>query len=78
MFTLERIQLDMREFMVVEDLEDNLEGERILEFAAAHNLVVSNSLFTKRESHLVTYQSGNNQSQIDYILVKRDILPLSA
>ena len=78
MFTSERIQLDMREFMVVEDLEDNLEGERILEFAVAHNLVVSNSLFTKRESHLVTYQSGSNQSQIDYILVKRDILPLSA
>ena len=78
MFTLERIQLDMREFMVVEDLEDNLEGERILEFAVAHNLVVSNSLFTKRESHLVTYHSGKNQSQIDYILVKRDILPLSA
>ena len=26
----------------------NLEGEIILEFAAAHNLVVSNSLFTKK------------------------------
>ena len=32
--------------------------DRILEFAVIHNLVVSNSLFTKRESHLVTYQSG--------------------
>ena len=32
----------------------NLEGERIVEVAVAHNLVVSNSLFTKRESHLVT------------------------
>ena len=32
----------------------NLEGERIAEVAVAHNLVVSNSLFTKRESHLVT------------------------
>ena len=48
----------------------NLESERILEFAVAHNLVVLNSLFTKRESHLVTYQSGENQSQIDYILVE--------
>ena len=36
----------------------NLEGERILEFAVAHNLVVSNLLFMKRKSHLVTYQSG--------------------
>ena len=43
----------------------NLEGDRILELAVAHNLVVSNSLFTKRES-----QSGENQSLIDYILMK--------
>ena len=58
--TLETMQMDMRDFMVVENLEDiiNLEIERILEFAVAHSLVVSNSLFTKRESHLVTYQSG--------------------
>ena len=49
----------------------NLEGERILKFAVAQNLVVSNSRFTKRVSHLVTYQSGKNQNQIDYILVKR-------
>ena len=33
----------------------NLEGERILKFSVAHNLVISNSLFTKREGHLVTY-----------------------
>ena len=44
----------------------NLEGERILEFAVAHNLVVSNSLLTKRQSHLVKYQSKKNQSQIDW------------
>ena len=31
----------------------NLEGERIVEVAVAHNLVVSNSLFAKKESHLV-------------------------
>ena len=35
----------------------NLEGERILEFSVAHNLVISNSLFTKREGRLVTYIS---------------------
>ena len=60
------MQLGMREFMVVEDfVRLNLEGERIVEFAVSHKLVVSNSLFTKKESHLVTYQSGENQSQID-------------
>ena len=32
----------------------NLDGERILGFSVAHNLVVSYSLFMKRESHPVT------------------------
>ena len=35
-----------------------------------------NSLFMKRESHLVTYQSGENQIRIDYILVKRQNMEL--
>ena len=34
----------------------NKEGEHILEFAAAHNLVVGNSYFTKKDNHLITYQ----------------------
>ena len=53
-----------------------MEGEIILEFAVSHNLVVSNSLFIKRESHLVAYQSGENRSQIDYILVKQQNIKL--
>ena len=48
-----------------------LEGERTLEFVVAHNLVASNSVFTKRKIHLLIYQSGENQSQTNYILVKR-------
>ena len=42
----------------------NLEGERILKFAIAHNLIVSNSLFTKRKSSpgnlLVCWKSKSN------------------
>ena len=38
----------------------NLEGKRILESVVTHNLVVSNSLFTKRGSHRATYQSREN------------------
>ena len=54
--------------------ERNQEGERVLEFAAAHNLVVVNSFFSKRDNHLLTYQSGDNNTQIDYILCrKRDL-----
>ena len=53
--------------LLLEDLEDiNVEVEKFLEFDVAHKLVVSNSLLTKWESHLATYQSGKNQSQIDY------------
>ena len=36
----------------------NKEDENNLEFAMAHNLVVGNSYFTKKDNHLITYQSG--------------------
>ena len=49
----------------------NTEGERILEFAVAHDLVVGNTHFHKKENHLITYQSGGNSSQIDYFLVRK-------
>ena len=49
----------------------NKESEHIIEFAAAHNLVVGNSYFTKKDNHVTTYQSGGTSSQIDYILVRR-------
>ena len=54
----------------------NSEGERILEFATANNLVVTNSFFKKRESHLVTYRSGLSATQIDYILMRKSDLKL--
>ena len=49
----------------------NKEVEHILEFAVAHNLVVGNSYFTKKDNHLITYQSGSVNSLTDYILVRR-------
>ena len=38
----------------------NTEGERILEFAFAKELVVGNTWLKKKPEHLVTYQSGND------------------
>jgi hypothetical protein len=38
----------------------NPEGERVLEFAVANNLVVGNSRYIKRSSHLITYCSGKS------------------
>ena len=49
----------------------NSEGEWILEFAMANNLFVANTCFMKRESHLVTYNSGGFKSQIDFILYRK-------
>ena len=47
-------------------------GERILEFAEAMGYVVTNTLFKKRQSHLVTYESGGNKTAVDMILIKRE------
>ena len=48
--------------------ERNVEGECVLEFALANGLLVGNTQFIKRKSHLITYHSGDNDTQIDYVL----------
>ena len=50
----------------------NAEGERILEFAEAMGYVVTSTLFKKKQSHLVTYESGGNKTAVDIILIKRE------
>ena len=49
----------------------NADGERVLEFAIANDLLIGNTQFKKRDSHLVTYSSGNHRTQIDYILYRK-------
>ena len=49
----------------------NDEGERLLEFANANDLVVGNSVFEKQPKYLVTYQSGDVNTQIDFLLYRR-------
>ena len=51
----------------------NTEGERILDFALASDLVVGNTLFPKKESHLVTFSSGGKKTQVDYVLYGRGV-----
>ncbi|VDO19305.1 unnamed protein product [Heligmosomoides polygyrus] len=46
----------------------NADGERILEYAESHDLV--NNRFRKRESHLISFYSGNSKTQIDFVLVR--------
>jgi hypothetical protein len=52
----------------------NADGVRILDFCAAANLSITNSFFSKTPNKLITYRSGDNRSQIDFILVRRSML----
>ena len=56
----------------------NHEGEKLLEFAVANELVVGNSWFKKKFGHLVTYQSEDCKTQIDYILYKRSFRKMAS
>ena len=44
------------------------DSERILEYALAYDLFLGNTCFKKRDSHLITYRSGNTATQIDFML----------
>ena len=44
------------------------DGERILEFVFTNDLLLGNTWFKKRDSHLVTYESGGAATQIDFIM----------
>ena len=52
------------------------EGERILEYALAYDLFLRNTCFKKRDSHLITYRSGNTATQIDFMLFRKSLRKL--
>jgi hypothetical protein len=45
----------------------NQEGEGILNFVLFYDLIITNTLFRKGVSHLVTFSSGQHCSQINFI-----------
>ena len=49
----------------------NTEGEIILEFGYAVGMVVCNTFFRKEDYKQITYQSGDNRSMIDYLMVRK-------
>jgi hypothetical protein len=55
--------------------EHNQDGEDILNFAIAYDLMVANTFFRKKKSHLITFSSGQHSSQIDFILTRREERP---
>ena len=50
----------------------NPEGLRILDLCS--DLAISNTFFDKNQNKLITFSSADNNSQIDYILVKKPFL----
>ena len=56
--------------------QQNPEGESILSFAQAYNLVMANTHFQKKDEHLITYKSGDRCSTVglDYIITRREKL----
>nr|CDJ83061.1 Retrotransposon and Integrase domain containing protein [Haemonchus contortus] len=48
----------------------NTDGERILEFADSHHLAIVNTRFRKRDSHLINFYSGENRTQLEFVLVR--------
>jgi len=45
-------------------------GLALLDFAAAYDLTIVNSLFKKKVDHLATFRSGNTKTQIDFFLTR--------
>ncbi|XP_063941331.1 uncharacterized protein LOC135149533 [Daucus carota subsp. sativus] len=50
----------------------NDNGSTLLEFATAHDLVIVNSSFRKRDDNLITFRSGGHATQIDYLLIRME------
>ncbi|KAL6726793.1 hypothetical protein Aduo_008727 [Ancylostoma duodenale] len=49
----------------------NEEGQRILECAAVSDLIIANTQFRKRKSHLATFTSGGREAQSDLWMLRR-------
>ena len=51
--------------------ERNQEGEEMLRLCQEHNLRVMNTYFKKKREQLITYKSGGNESQVDYVMFQK-------
>ena len=49
----------------------NTEGEMLLEFADAMDLVIANTWFKKVDQKLMTFESGDCRTVVDYILIRK-------
>ncbi|KAK6762631.1 hypothetical protein RB195_023378 [Necator americanus] len=49
----------------------NEDGLRILEYTVASDLIIANTQYRKRKSHLITYTSGGRETQVDFWMLRR-------
>ena len=77
MDTLDEKQLDMKVFMEVLGMANVMQMVIVLGFAVANDFVIGNTFFVKRDSCLITYQSGNAKTQIDFILLRKRNLKMA-
>ncbi|XP_037789210.1 uncharacterized protein LOC119584589 [Penaeus monodon] len=47
------------------------DGEKVIDLALSFDMVIGNTLFRKRNEHLIAYESGDRASQIDFLLYRR-------
>lgn len=52
--------------------ERNLEGRMLLEFCDEKELCVANTWFRKEDKRKVTFSSGGNETEIDFVLVDKE------
>ena len=45
-----------------------------MDFATAYQMRLMNTYYTKRDNHLVTYNSGGRRSQIDFIMLRKEYI----
>ena len=73
MVPLDVTQKTMRTSMKVNGYGIRNKGEeRILEFCAAMNMIVWNTLFGIKASHLTTYEFGPSKTNVSYCWVRRN------
>jgi len=51
--------------------EGNEVGENLVDLAQSFDLVIGNTIFRKKNEHLIMYCSGDRASQIDFLLYRR-------
>ena len=77
MDTLDEKQLDMKVFMEVLGMA-NVVQMAIESLNLLLQMILSlGILFVKRDSHIITYQSGNAKTQIDFILLRKRNLKMA-